>query len=63
MFNSIQTNNDLFLFPLINAYIHLLQMGTSTGLEEKINNLWEHSYRHWSFKPREFKIDETQYKK
>ena len=36
-------------------------IGVSTGRKE-LEDVWEHPYRHWCFKPREFEIDSTLYK-
>lgn len=37
-------------------------IGISTGKQGDIRNRWEHPYRHWSFIPREFEIDDSLYK-
>ena len=36
-------------------------IGISTGKNE-ISDKWNHEYRHWSFKPKDFEIDKTKYK-
>lgn len=37
-------------------------VGISTGTKGDIVNRWEHPYRHWSFVPRDFRVDERYYK-
>lgn len=37
-------------------------IGISTGRRGDWSNLWHDPYRHWNFKPKDFKIDETFYK-
>lgn len=54
------------LYKHINSKIRLMypnfNVGTSTGLQDTIENKWRHPYRHWCFIPKEFKIDESKYK-
>jgi len=38
-------------------------IGNTTGKDENWENLWNHPYRHWLFKPRDFEIDGTKSKK
>lgn len=37
-------------------------IGISTGQQGSETNIWDHPYRHWSFKPSEFKIDNSKFK-
>ena len=38
-------------------------IGKTTGKENGWTDIWEHPYRHWSFVPRDFTIDDTKFKK
>jgi hypothetical protein len=53
------------LFKHISTHIRSIypgfNIGVSTGRDEESDN-WNHQYRHWSFRPKDFKTDETAYK-
>lgn len=53
------------LYRYINKKIREIRpnfnVGANTGIS-KITDYWQHSYRHWNFKPANFKIDETLFK-
>ena len=38
-------------------------IGKTTGKVNGWTDIWEHPYRHWSFMPRDFTIDDTKFKK
>lgn len=46
----------------IQAIYPNFNIGITTGKANGWTDLWEHSYRHWSFVPKEFTIDESKYK-
>ena len=39
------------------------KIGKTTGKANGWTDIWENPYRHWSFMPRDFTIDETKFKK
>lgn len=38
-------------------------IGITTGKANGWMDIWEHRYRHWSFKPNDFTVDETKFKR
>lgn len=53
------------LYKHINSKIREIRpnfnIGISTGIE-KLEDVWEHPYRHWCFIPKDFEVDEKRYK-
>ncbi len=50
------------IHSLIRGIYPNFNIGQSTGKKGDYKNIWNHPYRHWSFRPKEFDIDETRYK-
>jgi len=53
------------LYKHINAKIRSIKpnfnIGITTGTD-KVEDRWNHPYRHWRFLPKEFAVDETKFK-
>jgi Protein of unknown function (DUF3800) len=47
---------------IIQIYPHF-NIGITTGKANGWTDIWQHPYRHWSFIPRDFTVDETRFKK
>jgi hypothetical protein len=51
------------LYKEINSQVRSIypnfNIGTSTGTANGLSDRWNHPYRHWNFRPNEYRLDET----